>query len=107
MRDTIRKGFVMQLHPGAEAEYLRRHEQIWPELVVELKAHGASNYSIFLHPTTLQLFGYVEVEDEQRWQAIANTDVCQRWWAYMQGLMETNSDSSPSSLSMQSVFYMP
>ena len=55
----IRKAFVMSVHPGQEAEYARRHQPIWTELAAVLKAHGAHNYSIFLHPETRQLFGTV------------------------------------------------
>jgi L-rhamnose mutarotase len=74
----IRKAFVMTLHAGAEEEYERRHRPIWAELEAVLKAHGAHRYSIFLDSSTRQLFGYVEIEDEARWNAIARTDVCQR-----------------------------
>ena len=59
----IRKAFVMSVNEGQEAEYERRHRPIWAELEATLKAHGAHNYSIFLHPETRQLFGYVEIED--------------------------------------------
>ena len=77
----IRKSFVMAVNPGCQAEYRRRHNPIWPELEQVLKSHGATNYSIFLHQATNQLFAYVEVEDEARWSAIALTPECQRWWA--------------------------
>ena len=30
--------FRMKLNPGMKAEYIRRHDEIWPELVVLLKA---------------------------------------------------------------------
>ena len=70
----IRKAFVMQVQLGQEAEYQRRHSPIWPELQSTLKAHGVHNYSIFLHPETRQLFAYVELESEARWNAIAQTD---------------------------------
>src|SRR5690349_15884966 len=76
---VIRKAFVMSVHAGHEVEYERRHRPIWPELERVLKAHGVHNYSIFLHPETRQLFGYVEIEDEARWAAIARTPECQRW----------------------------
>jgi len=66
----IRKAFVMAVNAGHEQEYEHRHNPIWPELEATLKAHGAHNYSIFLHPETRQLFGYVEIEDEARWNAI-------------------------------------
>jgi L-rhamnose mutarotase len=56
-----------------------------------LKAHGVHNYSISLHPASLQLFAYAEIESEAKWEAIASTEVCQRWWAHMASKMETDS----------------
>lgn len=102
----IRKAFVMQLKPGFEAEYQRRHQPIWPDLAAVLKSHGASNYSIFLDPASLRLFGYVEIEDESRWAAIAETLVCRRWWAHMRELMDTQLDNSPVSLALHEVFHL-
>jgi L-rhamnose mutarotase len=102
----IRKAFVMSVNPGQEAEYARRHQPIWDDLAAVLKAHGAHNYSIFLHPGTLQLFGYVEVEDEARWNAIASTDVCQRWWKHMGDIMPSNPDLSPVATDLKEVFHL-
>ena len=56
-----RIGFVMRLLPGQEAEYRARHEAVWPELLADLKAAGARNYSIFLRDN--DLFAYLEVND--------------------------------------------
>ena len=102
----IRKAFVMSVNPGSEAEYERRHSPIWPELEATLREHGAHNYSIFLDPETGQLFGYVEVEDEARWDAVASTPVCRRWWVHMRELMPTNPDASPVSRGIREVFHM-
>jgi L-rhamnose mutarotase len=103
----IRKAFVMSVHAGQEAEYERRHNPIWPELAAVLKAHGVHNYSIFLHPETRRLFGYVEIESQERWDAIAATPECRRWWAYMQDLMPSRADNSPVSTELKSVFHLP
>ncbi len=103
----IRKAFVMSVNPGMEAEYERRHQPIWPELAAELKAHGVHNYSIFLHPDTRQLFGYVEIENEAQWNAIAAKDVCRRWWAHMAQVMPSNADNSPLSQELREVFHLP
>lgn len=102
----IRKAFVMSVNPGGEAEYARRHQPIWEELAEVLRAHGVHNYSIHLHPGTRQLFAYAEIEDEARWQAIAQTDVCKRWWAHMADLMPANADASPVATSLDEVFYL-
>jgi L-rhamnose mutarotase len=101
-----RKAFAMSVHAGMEVEYQRRHSPIWTtELDSVLKEHGVLNYSIFLHPDTGQLFAYAEIEDEARWQAIAETGVCKRWWAHMKDLMPSNPDNSPVSIGLKEVFH--
>jgi L-rhamnose mutarotase len=102
----IRKAFVMSVNAGQEAEYQRRHSPIWKELHEVLSAHGVHNYSIFLHPETLQLFGYAEIEDEARWAAIAKTEVCGRWWKFMGDIMPANPDNSPVSTGLKEVFHI-
>jgi L-rhamnose mutarotase len=102
----IRKAFVMSVNAGQEAEYTRRHQPIWQELADTLTAHGVHNYSIFLHAHTRQLFAYVEVEDEARWAAIAQTEVCRRWWQHMSPVMPSNPDHSPVSRELSEVFHL-
>ena len=102
----IRKAFVMSVHPGTEAEYEARHSPIWPELEKTLREHGVHTYTIFLHPETRQLFAYVEVEDEERWDAVADTPVCRRWWAHMRELMPSNPDDSPVSEELREIFHI-
>ena len=102
----IRKAFVMSVNAGQETEYAHRHSPIWSELEATLKAHGVHNYSIFLHPETRQLFGYVEIEDEARWNAIAQTAICRKWWTHMGDIMPANPDNSPVSQELRSVFHI-
>jgi L-rhamnose mutarotase len=102
----IRKAFVMGVRPGHEAEYERRHNPIWPELEATLQEHGVTSYTIFLQPETRQLFAYAEIEDETRWAAIAQTPVCQRWWAHMRELMPANPDGSPVATELREVFHI-
>ncbi|MCX5661510.1 MAG: L-rhamnose mutarotase [Planctomycetota bacterium] len=103
----IRKAFVMSVNKGSEVEYEKRHRPIWPELEAVLRKHGVHNYSIFLHPETNQLFGYAEIEDEARWNAIAQTPECKKWWAHMKDVMPSNPDNSPKSLGLKEVFHQP
>lgn len=102
----IRKAFVMFLRKGQEEEYKRRHNPIWPDLEMTLKAQGVHNYSIFLDPGANRLFAYAEIEEEPRWQQIAQTEVCRRWWAAMKDLMETNPDSSPRAVELPEMFHL-
>jgi len=101
----LRKAFLMILRPGCQEEYERRHNPIWPELQAVLKAHGVENYSIFLNRASNQLFAYVEIESEELWQDIAQTEVCKRWWAQMKDLMLTNADNSPVTAVLDEVFH--
>lgn len=102
----MRVAFRMSVHPGQEAEYIRRHNPIWPELEATLKEHGVRDYSIFLDRTTGDLFAYAEIEDLARWQAIAGTDVCRRWWTSMAPLMPANADTSPVARDLEEVFHI-
>ena len=102
----IRKAFVMHVSAGHEQEYAARHAPIFADLEAVLKSHGVHNYSIFLDPATRALFAYVEVEDEARWQAIAQTEACRRWWAFMADVMPTNPDNSPVSTELREVFHL-
>jgi L-rhamnose mutarotase len=102
----IRKAFLMTLKPGTREEYTRRHNPIWPELESVLKAHGVSNYSIFLDNEAHKLFAYAEIDSEDLWNQIAQTDACRRWWTHMSELMLTNPDESPVAISLEEVFHL-
>jgi L-rhamnose mutarotase len=101
-----RIAFVMSVHPAQAAEYERRHTPIWPELAETLKAHGVREYSIFHDGVSHQLFAYAVIESEERWAAIATTDVCRRWWRHMSDVMPSNPDSSPASHDLREVFHL-
>jgi len=94
------------VNSDAHDEYEKRHQPIWDDLAGVLKHHGVANYSIFLDEETSQLFGYVEIESEERWNAIADTDECRRWWSYMRDIMPTNDDDSPISRELKEVFHL-
>ena len=102
----IRKAFVMEVYPDQHEEYEKRHNEIWPEMVKELKNHGAHNYSIFLDKETNQLFGYIEIEDEEKWKQMSLTEINQKWWAFMEPVMKTNSDNSPVTKDLKEVFHL-
>lgn len=102
----VRKAFVMRVNPDQHEEYERRHNPIWPELEETLKSHGVLSYSIFLDTETSQLFAYAEIEEEARWKAIADTDICRKWWQHMSPIMPSNPDSSPRAKDLREVFHI-
>ena len=102
----IRKATKMKVNADSFSEYKKRHDDLWKEMKDLLKSHGASNYSIFLDEETSSLFAYVELESEEKWNQVAETETCQKWWVYMKDIMETNSDNSPKSTELKEVFYL-
>jgi L-rhamnose mutarotase len=103
----IRKAFLMRVHRDCQQEYEKRHNPIWPELEAVLREHGARNYSIFLNAASGDLFAYVEIEDQERWDRIASTEVCKKWWAHMKEIMPSHADNSPISTELREVFHLP
>jgi L-rhamnose mutarotase len=101
-----RNAFVMKLKPGCEAEYQKRHDEIWPELKAELRTSGVSDYSIYLDRETLMLFAFQRLSDDHTSGELPNSPVVKRWWASMAPLMETNTDLSPYSRSLDEVFHL-
>ena len=98
--------FRMTLNPGQAAEYLRRHDEIWPELVTLLREAGISDYSIFLDPETNALFAVLRRAADHGMDALPRHEVMQRWWAFMGDIMATNADGSPVVVPLQPVFHL-
>ena len=101
-----RVAFKMKLKPGYEAEYRRRHAELWPEMAKTLKEAGISDYSIFLDPETLILFGVQKRAPGSTADELAGKAVVRRWWSYMKDIMDTNPDESPVSKDLVEVFHL-
>ena len=101
-----RFGFKMKLKPDFKEEYIKRHNEIWPELVKLLRSEGIGNYSIFLDEETSTLFAYQEQTGDSSSQDLGSTGIVKKWWKYMADIMETNPDNSPVTVPLEQVFYM-
>lgn len=80
------------IKPGQKEEYVRRHNEIWPEMVAVLKAAGICNYTIYCCGD--ELFGYYECEKGVAFaeKTQAESPVVQRWNDYMQDVLELEMD---------------
>ena len=102
----IRTAFKMKLKPGNEAEYKKRHDEIWDEMVKVLEDAGVSDYSIYLDKETNTLFAFQKLEDHNSADDLPENPVVRKWWEYMSDLMDTNVDKSPVCISLDEVFHM-
>jgi L-rhamnose mutarotase len=98
--------FRMTLNPGMKAEYIRRHDEIWPELVALLKDAGVSDYSIHLDEETGTLFGVLWRRADHAMDDLPKHEVMRRWWAHMADIMETRPDGEPVAVPLVTVFHM-
>ncbi len=98
--------FKMRLNPGMAAEYKRRHDEIWPELVDLLRRAGVSDYSIHLDLETNILFGVLWRTDDHGMAALPDHPVMQRWWAHMADIMECHPDNEPVASALVPMFHL-
>lgn len=99
--------FRMTLFPGKAAEYRKRHDEIWPELVTLLKEAGVEDYSIHLDPDTHALFGVMWRRADHGMAALPAHPVMRRWWAHMADLMETHPGNEPVAVPLVPLFHLP
>ena len=96
--------FRMQLKPGCEAEYERRHANLWPELEDALDQAGIYDYSIFLDRQTLVLFAVLRLRSNHQRDSLPLNPVMQRWWRHMSELMVVQEDFRPAEWPLERVF---
>jgi L-rhamnose mutarotase len=87
--------WVLEVRPGYEDEYKKRHDEIWPEMLGALREAGIRNYNIFRHGLTL--FGYFETDDlEATKAALRASAVDRRWGEWMAPIMKIEIDPTTS-----------
>jgi L-rhamnose mutarotase len=84
--------FTFELYPGAEEEYKRRHDEIWPELVEAIQQAGIRNYTLFRRGT--QVIAYAECDPDvaTAFGKVGATDVNRRWAEWFRDLIVSLTD---------------
>ena len=82
-----RVAFVMHVKEGQEAEYVRRHREVWPQVLADLERAGVEQMNIFM--AGRQLFLYMEVDDyAEAARILGECPESVRWEAYLEPIME-------------------
>lgn len=100
----IKKAVRMKVYADKHEEYQKRHDTLWPEMEKMLRKYGCLSYTIWLDEETSTLFGYLEIENESKWSKVPETEINQKWWDYMEDVMETHPDNSPVTKDLRKVF---
>ncbi len=102
-----RIAFRMNLNAGEAAEYEKRHDEVYPELAQALTDAGVSDYSIWWDHQANHLFATLLLAEDNTLDALPDTEICQRWWAFMPDIMETDSNNVPTQVPLKQVFHLP
>ena len=98
--------FIFQLKEGAEEEYKRRHDEIWPELVKAIQDSGLKNYTLFRRG--LQVVGYVECHPDIKtaFDKVESTEVNARWDEWFEEVIEEITDSDGNLFWAEEVWHL-
>jgi L-rhamnose mutarotase len=73
----------LEIRPGTEAEYARRHDEIWPEMVAAIRSSGISELRIFRHDRSISIYAVCRPDAETAFARLGQTDVNERWNQHM------------------------
>ena len=85
--DVERLCHSFRIVPGTEEEYVRRHREIWPELVQAMREAGFSNYSLFRRVTDVVAYCECSPDIETCFNRLAEAGIADRWQEYMRGIV--------------------
>ena len=98
--------FLARVRPDRLDEYRERHENVWPEMRAALTEAGWGNYTLFLTDDGL-LVGYLETANYQAaLDAMAKTQVNDRWQAQMSEFFVTDGPPDQSFTRIAEVFHL-
>lgn len=98
--------FRFEIYPGQEAEYKRRHDEIWPELVEAIKDSGFANYSIFRRG--LEIVAYVECEPDvaTAFAKLSAYEANERWSEWFQDVIVALTDENGNLFTIDEVWHL-
>jgi L-rhamnose mutarotase len=96
--------FLLTVRPGMAAEYRRRHDEIWPELVAAQKAQGIVRFEIWFDAATGRVFGH-QLRTRPAEDGEPADPVMLRWRAYMADVLVMDGDR-PAGTPLERVYFM-
>lgn len=80
--------FMMRVRDGHQDEYMRRHREVWPEVLAEHTRAGVTKMAIYMKGTDVCL--YMEAEDYAKAvRVLSKSPEVLRWEEYMAPIMES------------------
>jgi L-rhamnose mutarotase len=98
--------FTFEIRPGTEAEYKKRHDEIWPELVDAIKDAGCANYSLFRRGTTVTAYVECHPDVATVFAKLGPTDVNARWSKWFEDVIVSLTDEDGNLYRAEEVWHL-
>ena len=98
--------FTFKIYPGKEAEYKRRHDEIWPELVRAIQQAGFRNYSLFRRDQ--DVVAYVECHPDvaSAFRELAGHEANARWSEWFTDVIVSLTDENGELITLEEVWHL-
>ena len=97
--------FYLRIFPGTEAEYDRRHAEIWPELVEEIRESGIHNFSGFRRGTDVWYYAECEPDAATAFAVHGPKPANQRWNRYFRDVIAQITTAAGELIRLDEVFH--
>ena len=98
--------FTFEIKPGTEAEYKRRHDEIWPELVAAIEDAGIQNYTLFRRGLRTFAYGECHPDVETAFGKLGATEVSARWAASFEDVIVALTDAEGNLFRAEEVWHL-
>jgi L-rhamnose mutarotase len=98
--------YVFELAPGQEEEYLRRHAEVWPEVIDAIKDAGFANYSLFKRGREVYAYAECEPDVATAMARLEATEVNARWSEFIRSVMVRAVDESGRLLVADEIWHL-
>jgi L-rhamnose mutarotase len=99
-----RQLMYLRIFPGTEAEYERRHAEIWPELVAEIQESGIRNFSGFRRGTDVWYYAECHPDAATAWATHGPKPWNQKWNRYFRDVIAEAADANGKAMTYDQVF---
>ena len=98
--------FTFELHAGKEAEYKRRHDEIWPELVEAIQQAGFKNYSLFRRGLTVVAYVECHPDAASAFAKLADNEANRRWAEWFRDVIVSLTDADGNLFTLDEVWHL-
>ena len=98
--------FTFEIRPGTEAEYKRRHDEIWPELVDAIRESGFRNYSLFRRGTQVVAYAECHPDRATAFAKLREHEVNARWSTWFEDVIVALADERGELFHLEEVWHL-